>query len=124
MGRTRDTDGERGSVTAEFALSLPAIVAVLLLVLSLGAYGVQAVALESAAREAARQLARGEPPAAVEAAARDAAGGDIIVSLAAEGPYTRVSLSRHVRIAGWVGIDHAHQAEASARTEHVSGARP
>ncbi|WP_258934409.1 DUF4244 domain-containing protein [Nesterenkonia pannonica] len=59
MGRTRDTDGERGSVTAEFALSLLTIVAVLLLVLSLGAYGVQAVALESAAREAARQLARG-----------------------------------------------------------------
>lgn len=113
---------ERGSVTTEFALALPAIVAVLLLVLSLGIHGAQAVALESAARDAARELARGEPAAAVHRTVERSAGTGVTVSLSEEGPYTRVSLTRPVRIAGLIELSSAHEAEAVVRTEHLPGA--
>ncbi|GAB3849093.1 TadE family type IV pilus minor pilin [Nesterenkonia populi] len=113
--------GDRGSVTAEFALALPSIVAVLLLVLSLGSHGVQAVALESAAREAARELARGEPAAVVEEAAVRAAGDSVTVTLSPDGAYTRVLLTRPVRIAGLIEVSSVYEAEASALTEHVGG---
>jgi hypothetical protein len=56
--------GERGSVTAEFAAALPAVV--LLLALALGALSVgsQSVRVQDAAGLAARALARGESLAA------------------------------------------------------------
>ena len=60
---------EQGSVTAEFAAALPAVV--LLLALSLGALAVgsQSVRLQDAAGLTARALARGDPPAAAAAIA-------------------------------------------------------
>ena len=61
--------GERGSVTAEFAAALPAVV--LLLGMALGAFAVgsQAVRLQDAAGLSARALARGDPPASAEGTA-------------------------------------------------------
>ena len=54
--------GDRGSVTAEFAVVLPAIVLVLLLgVGALGA-GARQVRLQDAAADAARLVARGDDP--------------------------------------------------------------
>lgn len=56
----RSSLGERGSVTAEFAVVLPAIVLVVLLgVGALGAAGRQ-IRLQDAAADAARLIARGE----------------------------------------------------------------
>ncbi|MFG6443995.1 TadE family type IV pilus minor pilin [Microbacterium sp. P06] len=54
--------GQRGSVTAEFAVVLPAIVLVLLL--GVGALGAAArqVRLQDAAADAARLVARGDDP--------------------------------------------------------------
>lgn len=68
--RSRWADGERGSVTAEFAVALPAIA--LVLALSLASVHVAAVQvrLADAAADAARSLGRGE---AVEEAATIAA---------------------------------------------------
>ncbi len=60
--------GERGSVTAEFAAALPAVVLLLGLALAAFAVGSQTVRLQDAAGLAARVMARGEPPAAVAAA--------------------------------------------------------
>jgi hypothetical protein len=56
---------ERGSVTAEFAVALPAVVLVLGLALGALAVGSQSVRLQDAAGLAARALARGEPPGLV-----------------------------------------------------------
>jgi hypothetical protein len=53
--------GERGAVAAEFAVSLPAILLVLLLVLGALSAGARLVRLQDAAADAARLVARGEP---------------------------------------------------------------
>jgi Flp pilus assembly protein TadG len=72
--------GERGSVVAEFAVALPAVV--LVLILGIGALGASArhVRLQDAAADAARLAARGEPDErvhAVLAAAVSGASGEI-----------------------------------------------
>lgn len=76
MTRRRLGD-DRGSVVAEFALALPAVVLVLLLGVGALAAGAKQVRLQDAAADAARLLARGEGEdrarAVVVAAAPDAA---------------------------------------------------
>ena len=83
---------ERGSVTAEFAVALPAVVLVLALCLT----GMQAVGqqlrLADAAAHAARSLARGEPSdVAAARAAREVPGASITQS--ADGDLTCVTAS-------------------------------
>jgi Flp pilus assembly protein TadG len=68
--RSRWADGERGSVTAEFAVALPAIALVLALSLASVQVAAVQVRLADAAADAARSLGRGE---AVEEAAAIAA---------------------------------------------------
>lgn len=58
-GRRRPL-GERGAVAAEFAVTLPAIVLVLLLALGALSAGARLVRLQDAAADAARLVARGE----------------------------------------------------------------
>lgn len=67
--------GERGSVAAEFAVVLPAVVLVLLL--TAGALGASArqVRLQDAAADAARLVAREEPAARAQAAVATAVSG-------------------------------------------------
>jgi hypothetical protein len=60
--------GERGSVTAEFAAALPAVVLLLGLTLAAFAVGSQAVRLQDAAGLAARAMARGEGASEVSGA--------------------------------------------------------
>ncbi|MEX3610419.1 TadE family type IV pilus minor pilin [Rothia sp. LK2588] len=62
---------ERGAVTAEFAVALPAVVLVLALLLSSAACGIVQVRLEESARLAARAMARGDDPARVQAIAHE-----------------------------------------------------
>lgn len=52
----------RGSVTAEFALSVPAVILLLGVLLSAGSAALCQVRVEEAARAAARTIARGEGP--------------------------------------------------------------
>jgi len=59
----RNTDG--GSVTAEFAIVVPAVIAVLALVVGGIALGRDALAVTTAAHQAARAVARGDDPAQV-----------------------------------------------------------
>lgn len=68
-GRSRlahraETDDDRGSLAAELAVALPAVV--LTVVIGVGALGAaaQQVALQDAVADAARLLGRGEPPGA------------------------------------------------------------
>jgi hypothetical protein len=60
----RNTDG--GSVTAEFAIVVPAVIAVLALVLGGISMGRDALAVSTAAHQAARAIARGDDPAQVQ----------------------------------------------------------
>ena len=72
---------ERGSVTAETAVVLPALAVLLVLCLwSVSVVGQQLRCID-AARVAARALARGESEAAARAAARDAAPTGATVSV-------------------------------------------
>ncbi|WP_191089811.1 TadE family type IV pilus minor pilin [Nesterenkonia ebinurensis] len=112
---------ERGSVTAEFALALPGVVLVLLLVISLAMTGASRVALEDAARAAARESARGQSAAVAEQTARDTAGGDITVTISAEGAYTSVVVTQPVQLIGLIELNAEISAEAHARTEHLEG---
>ncbi|WP_308491566.1 TadE family type IV pilus minor pilin [Microbacterium terrisoli] len=67
--------GDRGSVTAEFAVVLPAVVLVLALgAATLGVCG-QQVRLQDAAADAARLVARGEPAGRAQAVLAAAVGG-------------------------------------------------
>ena len=61
--------GERGSVTAEFAAALPAVVLLLALALGALAAGSMSVRLQDAAGLTARALARGDPPDAAQSIA-------------------------------------------------------
>ncbi|MCU1579380.1 MAG: hypothetical protein JWP19_1584 [Rhodoglobus sp.] len=72
--RSRDSYRERGSVTAEFAIALPAVVTVLACCLSGLQVAGQQLRLQDAAASAARAAARGGDPTA---AARLAPGASV-----------------------------------------------
>lgn len=111
---------ERGSVTAEFALAIPAVILVLLLVLSLAMQGAARVSLEDAARSAARELARGEATAVAEQTARDIVGAQVNIVISQSGTYSRVVLTQPVQILGLIELNVEQSAEAHARTEHLA----
>jgi Flp pilus assembly protein TadG len=87
---------DRGAVTAETAVVLPALMAVLVLLLSGVAGGMTQLRLEEAARAGAREVMRGEPPATVEATVQRIAGSHAAVELAADGRWTTVAVSASV----------------------------
>lgn len=115
----RDRNSQRGSVTAEFALGLPSLVVIVLLLISLAMHGAAQVALEEAARAAARELARGEPAAQAEQAAQYSAGSNVTVSIGSEGEYTTVALSQPVQILGLINLQTELTSEAKARAESL-----
>lgn len=109
-------------VTAELALTIPAVVVVLTMCLSALAWGVDQVRCVDAARVAVREVARGESPVrslrdaqgtAPESATLDVsrAGGDVTVTVTAPAP----------RGLAWVGRD--TRCASTARME-VVGDRP
>lgn len=88
---------DQGSATAETAIVLPVVVAMVavLLVAGLG-IGAQ-VRLESAARGAARELARGEDPGTAAEIARRLGGEGTTVSIGGDGSWVRVEARRTYR---------------------------
>lgn len=101
MGPTHG--GERGSVTAELALALPAVV--LALLLGAGALGAASrqVALQDATADAARLLGRGEGEGAAAHAVSTAVPGASISSTATD-DLVCVSARADVMIGGFVRI--------------------
>lgn len=90
--RARSAPRDGGYVTAEAAIAVPALVALLAMLLwALGAVATQ-LRCQDAARAAARAAARGEPPAVVLQLARAAAPGGADVQLRDEGDL------HHVRV--------------------------
>lgn len=90
----RTTDGERGTVTVEVALVLPAVVMVLLVCCTLAAAVLGQVRCADAARAAARAAAIGEPAAVVVAVARDLAGDGAQVTVDEDGQWVEVVVTR------------------------------
>ena len=87
----------RGMVTAELALTLPAVIAVLALVLGLAAVGVRQVRAVGAANAAARAQLAGEDPYAAAARAYGAAQ----ISVSGECAQASVSLPPILNMLGW-----------------------
>lgn len=91
---------DRGSATAETAVVLPGLILVLVAAL----WGVRAtashVACVDAARAGARAAARGEPPAAVRAAASMAGPAGAHVEVRQDARFVRVTVVAEVRAAG------------------------
>ena len=104
--RSRRCRGHSGSVTAEFAVALPAFIAVLALGLGAVAAATAEVRCVDAARAGARAIARGETPAAAVAAARAAAPAGASVVIHRSGDEVRVEVRGRVSLLGPAGGHH------------------
>ena len=113
-GKTADA---RGTVTAEFAVALPAVLALLAMLLAGAAAGMTQLRIEEGARAGARALARGDDPAAVERTVRMLAGTSASASVTVDGGWFRVTVTD--RVPGPLGssIPWTLTARASTRSE-------
>jgi hypothetical protein len=117
---------QRGSVTAETAVALPALVVVLALALwAVGTVDAQLRCVD-AARLAARALARGDPRAAAVAAAEQAAPPGAGISVTQSGQLVTVVVSLRVAMTGaWTGSPGLQvQGRASADAEDAERQQP
>ncbi|MEH0108548.1 TadE family type IV pilus minor pilin [Tersicoccus sp. MR15.9] len=114
----RAAQSERGAVTAELAVVMPAVVVLLALLLTGAAAGMAQVRVEGAARTAARALARGdaEPAAAALALAQTGPGAHVAVSGA--GALVHVRVEQRVPVIGGVVLPLSVVAEASGPWEN------
>jgi Flp pilus assembly protein TadG len=122
MERTR---GDAGSVTAETAVVLPALV----LVLAIGIWVVGLVGAQlrcvDAAGAGARAAARGEAPAEVVARVRAAVGAEATVEVERRGDTVVVSVSVRREPGGVLGtLLPAHRVDADATAQLESGVMP
>lgn len=108
---------QEGSVAAEFALALPAVVLVLAALLSAGRVVLAQVQCQDAARAAARVAARGEGADVVRSTALAAApdGASVAVTTTAGG--VRVEVRAAVAWAGALGGELRAQGSATAAAE-------
>ncbi|TVU58608.1 pilus assembly protein TadE [Paenarthrobacter nitroguajacolicus] len=87
---------ERGAVTAEFAVALPAVILLLAFLLAGGAAGITQLRLEEAARAGARASARGEAPASVDGIVKRLAGEGASSTQTHDGEWLTVTASSPV----------------------------
>lgn len=105
-------------VTAELALTFPAIVLVLGFVLSAFAWGVDQVRCVDAARVAVRELARGEDRGAAVGDARRTAPDGASISISRSGEDVTVTvLAEAPPLLAWVGED--TRCSSTARMEDI-----
>jgi hypothetical protein len=106
-----------GAVTAEFAVTLPAVLLLLAMLLAGASAGVTQLRLEEGARAGARALARGDDSATVERIVRTLAGGSASAAVSADGEWLHVTVTD--RVGGPLGasIPWHLTARASTRSE-------
>ncbi|WP_223841184.1 MULTISPECIES: TadE family type IV pilus minor pilin [unclassified Candidatus Sulfotelmatobacter] len=92
-GRGTPDGRERGAVTVETAVVMPALVLLLAVMLAAAAAGMTLVRFEEAARASARAAARGESVAVAQDRAREIAGEDSAVTVAAGADRVTVTVS-------------------------------
>lgn len=110
---------DRGSATAETAIVLPVVVVMVVVILLVGAGLGTQLRLESAARGAARELARGEQQAAAVDTAQRIGGEGARVQVSGHGVWVQVEVTRSVQ-APLGPLSGAHwelSADAEARRE-------
>ena len=112
-GRKRHQDA--GTATAEFAVVMPAIVLLVIVLTGAAAVGFSQLRAFDAARSAAREIARGEPAAAVITEAKKHAGDASDVLVRSAGGYSTVTVTIELPTAV-IFIDEV-EAAATARTE-------
>jgi Flp pilus assembly protein TadG len=104
-------------VTAEFAVALPAVLALLAMLLAGAAAGMTQLRIEEGARAGARALARGEDPAAVEKTVKTLAGSSAAASVAEDGEWFNITVTDRVPGALGASIPWILTARASSRSE-------
>ncbi len=92
---------DRGSVTAELAITLPAVVLVLALVLTLGAVSVAQLRVTDAARAGARAAAIGHSNDQVHQIVTERAGEGALVQVGYAGDQAVVSVTRPILGPAW-----------------------
>ncbi|WP_307843231.1 TadE family type IV pilus minor pilin [Arthrobacter sp. MSA 4-2] len=110
---------ERGSVTAEMAVALPVLVLLLGVLLGAATVGVAQLRLEEAARAGAREIARGETRASVEATVRRLAGPGAGLDVAGDGGWTSVTVATQVQGPFLNLLEIRLSATASGWSEHA-----
>ncbi|WP_423446522.1 TadE family type IV pilus minor pilin [Kocuria sp. KSNUG] len=120
--RPDHTDPDRGAVTVETAVIMPALVLLLAVLLAAAAAGMTTVRYEEAARASARAAARGENTAVVERTAREIAGESASVDVGAAAGRVTVAVSGPAPgiLGQW--SDWRLDANASAAVERGAGA--
>jgi len=110
--------GERGAVTAEIAVVLPALVVLLALLLGTAHVGTVQLRIEEAARAGARAAMRGESAAAVEETVQRLAGANASTRVGASAGWTTVEVRAEVDgpLVGLLAI--TLEATASGKDEH------
>ncbi|WP_240721581.1 TadE family type IV pilus minor pilin [Pseudarthrobacter sp. NamE5] len=109
----------RGAVTAEFAVTLPAVLLLLAMLLAGASAGVTQLRLEEGARAGARALARGDDPATVERIVRTLSGSSASAAVSAEGQWLSVTVTD--RVGGPLGSSIPWQLTARASTRSEAG---
>lgn len=107
-------------VTAELALVLPAVVLLLVVVLTAGAAALTQVRVADAARSGARAAALGETSGSVTELVHELAGADARVLVGGDGRYVVVEVER--ALPGLLGLADL-RASASARALPEPGVR-
>lgn len=97
---TRRRYSDRGSASAEFAVALPAIVAVIAVGAAALMVGSTHVRLQDAAADAARLVSRGEPDRAAGVVASSVAGAAAVIG--SDGDLVCVTATAEVRVAAVV----------------------
>ncbi|GAA2722009.1 TadE family type IV pilus minor pilin [Cellulomonas aerilata] len=108
---------ERGSVTAELALALPAVVGLLVVVLLLASAATSQLRCADAARAGARAAALGEDRALVVAIAQRVAGQGATVTVEAADPWVTVTVRRPLSTGPLGGAGLTAAGRATARVE-------
>lgn len=109
---------QRGSVTAEIAVVLPALVVLLALLLGTAHIGMGQLRLEEAARAGAREVMRGESTGSVEQTVRRLAGPDATAMVGSGAGWATVEVRAPVDgpVVDLLGIELI--ATASGKVEH------
>ncbi|NJC23417.1 Zn-dependent alcohol dehydrogenase [Arthrobacter pigmenti] len=95
-GRRVPRTGDAGAVTAEVAVALPAVVALIAVVLAAASVGLTQLRIEEAARAGAREIMRGESPEVVDATIRRIAGDGTQLAVESSGSFSSVVVSTTV----------------------------
>lgn len=96
LGGVRNAKAETGSVTAEFAILLPAMTVLLAILLFSVAAGILQLRLEEGARAGARALARGDSSVEVLEIVARVSGQKVDVSVGTSGGYATVTVQGRV----------------------------